>query len=414
MPFKRYNYNGVTVQATGRRASSRDDKKYMREVRRDGKIYLVHYGDPELPMRRDEPKRRRAFLERHSCSEKRDPLKPGFWACYDWHDVNEKGEMMADLLGQILATADVQQAIGRAVLKMQHAEEGVLLKTGERWLARYSNNATDRHRETVTADAHRDFVERFNSGQVDAPVLVLNHDLGLVLGKADRAAVVEAGGVVFPVFSGTFSERVDPQLRERLHGLAMSHGMPYRDLTWRENDPKKGIIDRYNSIELSVLAGAMPANQYTEFLSKGDNMGNMGYEELARQLGVSAEVIQNLVVGATADADTIASDGLATKKAKPAEVEEVAEEVVSFTLQQMEDAVKEAFGQGVATGVQTARKSLVTTARELSGSQLASLLLGKSSVGVGEEKPAVRELANKQADQGKLDLSAFFGGGSNG
>lgn len=413
MPFKRYNYNGVTVQATGRRASSRDDKKYMREVRRDGRIYLVHYGDPELPMRRDEPKRRRAFLERHSCSEKRDPLKPGFWACYDWHDVNEKGEMMADLLGQILATADVQQAIGRAVLKMQHAEEGVLLKTGKRWLARYSNNATDRHRETVTADAHRDFVERFNSGQVDAPVLVLNHDLGLVLGKADRAAVVEAGGVVFPVFSGTFSERVDPQLRERLHGLPMSHGMPYRDLTWRENDPKKGIIDRYNSIELTVMAGAAPANRYTEFLSKGDGMVDFG--NLARQLGVTEDVVKALVQGAEADAETIANDGLATKKAQPKAIEEeTAQEVVSFSLEQMEEAVKAAYGQGVATGIETARKSLVQSARELSGTQLATLLLGKSAVGVGEEKPAVRELANKQADHGKLDLSAFFGGGSNG
>lgn len=408
MPFKRYQYNGVTVQATGRRSSSREDKKYMREVRRNGRIYLVHYGDPELPMRRDEPKRRRAFLERHSCSEKRDPLTPGFWACYDWYDVNEKERVMKNLLGRIFATAEVQQAIGRVVLKQAEGADGVLLKHGRRWLARYSNNAEDGHYETVTAEAHRDFVSRFNSGAVDAPVLILNHDLGLVLGKADSAAIVEQDGVVFPVFGGAFGANVDAVLVDALHGLPMSHGMPYRDLTWRENNPQSKVIDGYNSIELSVLAGALPANPYTQFLSKGDN--EMNYEQIARQLGVGTDVVEKLMAGAVADAESIVADGVSTKKAKP--VEEPAEEVLSFTLQQVEEAVKAAYGQGVATGIETARKSLVDTARELSGSQLASLLLGKSSLGVGEEKPAVRELANK-AEGGRVDLAAFFGGGSN-
>jgi len=87
--MRRYTYNGVTVQATGRRPSTRDDKKYMRTVMRDGKEYLVHYGDPNLPMQRDIPARRENFLSRHSCSEKTDPLAPGFWACYDWYDIEE-------------------------------------------------------------------------------------------------------------------------------------------------------------------------------------------------------------------------------------------------------------------------------------------------------------------------------------
>lgn len=96
--LRRYTYNGVTVQASPRRPSTRDDKKYMRTVLRDDREYLVHYGDPNLPMQRDIPERRQNFLARHSCSEKRDPLAPGFWACYDWYDI-EEGKNTVKALG---------------------------------------------------------------------------------------------------------------------------------------------------------------------------------------------------------------------------------------------------------------------------------------------------------------------------
>lgn len=85
-----YTYNGVTVTATRRRPSTRTDKKYMRTVTVDGRDYLVHYGDPDMEMQRDIPERRRAFLERHSCGTKKDPLAPGFWACLDWQRTDEK------------------------------------------------------------------------------------------------------------------------------------------------------------------------------------------------------------------------------------------------------------------------------------------------------------------------------------
>lgn len=56
----------------------------------DGKDHLVHYGDPNMEMQRDNPDRREAFLQRHSCDTKKDPLAPGFWACLDWQRTSEK------------------------------------------------------------------------------------------------------------------------------------------------------------------------------------------------------------------------------------------------------------------------------------------------------------------------------------
>jgi hypothetical protein len=93
---ERYTYNGVSVTATRRRSSSRTDKKYERTVTVGDRTRLVHYGDPNLEMRRDDPERRRNFLARHNCSDKRDPFAPGFWACLDWQRTDEKEMTMPD------------------------------------------------------------------------------------------------------------------------------------------------------------------------------------------------------------------------------------------------------------------------------------------------------------------------------
>lgn len=87
--FKTYTYNGVTCQATRRRSSSRDDKAWERTVRYRGTERVVHYADPDMPMRRNNPEARRNFLARHSCSTKKDPFAPGFWSCLEWQRVDE-------------------------------------------------------------------------------------------------------------------------------------------------------------------------------------------------------------------------------------------------------------------------------------------------------------------------------------
>lgn len=109
--FRDYTYNGVTVKATRRRPSSRDDKKYERTILVDGKERIVHYGDPDMPMRRDEPDRRENFLARHNCDEKKDPTKPGWWSCYDWSNTEEKALLLMKqhtgvMIGLFLSPAD--------------------------------------------------------------------------------------------------------------------------------------------------------------------------------------------------------------------------------------------------------------------------------------------------------------------
>jgi len=63
----------------------------MRTVRHKDSERLVHYGDPDLPMRRNNEEARENFLARHRCDTKKDPFAAGFWACYDWSNPSEKG-----------------------------------------------------------------------------------------------------------------------------------------------------------------------------------------------------------------------------------------------------------------------------------------------------------------------------------
>ena len=93
--FDTYTYNGVTFQATAPRQSTRDDKKYMRDVRYDGDERAVHWGQPGEQMERDVPESREAFNSRHSCSEKSDPFAPGFQACWHWNTTS-KATMKTD------------------------------------------------------------------------------------------------------------------------------------------------------------------------------------------------------------------------------------------------------------------------------------------------------------------------------
>lgn len=107
----RYTYNGVTATATRRRPSSRADKKYMRTVTVGDRTRLVHYGDPNLEMKRDDPERRRNFLARHNCSGKRDPFAPGFWTCIDWQRTNEKELTMPDEIDTVTLDPRTHDAV---------------------------------------------------------------------------------------------------------------------------------------------------------------------------------------------------------------------------------------------------------------------------------------------------------------
>lgn len=71
------------TKVTGQQQSTRKDKKYMRCVRVDGKLKRIHYGDPNMRIKKSSPEHRKSFRARHKCST----AKPGtarYYSCKNW------------------------------------------------------------------------------------------------------------------------------------------------------------------------------------------------------------------------------------------------------------------------------------------------------------------------------------------
>lgn len=47
----------------------------------NGKVRKIRFGDPNLSVKNDNPARAKSFRARHKCSEKKDRLTAGYWAC---------------------------------------------------------------------------------------------------------------------------------------------------------------------------------------------------------------------------------------------------------------------------------------------------------------------------------------------
>jgi hypothetical protein len=49
-----------------------------------GTVVIVRFGDPNMEIKRDDPKRRKAFRDRHNCASPGPKWKARYWSCYQW------------------------------------------------------------------------------------------------------------------------------------------------------------------------------------------------------------------------------------------------------------------------------------------------------------------------------------------
>jgi len=47
-------------------------------------VKIVRFGDPNMTIKKSNPKRRASFRARHKCSQKKSKLTAGYWACKAW------------------------------------------------------------------------------------------------------------------------------------------------------------------------------------------------------------------------------------------------------------------------------------------------------------------------------------------
>jgi hypothetical protein len=62
-----------------------DVKKYKVYVKNnEGNTVKVNFGDPNMEIKRDDPKRRKSFRARHKCDTANDKTSPRYWSCRLW------------------------------------------------------------------------------------------------------------------------------------------------------------------------------------------------------------------------------------------------------------------------------------------------------------------------------------------
>ena len=85
-------------------------KKFGVYVKDGDKTVKVTFGDPNMEIRRDDPKARANFRSRHSCDTAKDKTSARYWSCRMWSG-STVGSMTKDITGQILKADDEQRMV---------------------------------------------------------------------------------------------------------------------------------------------------------------------------------------------------------------------------------------------------------------------------------------------------------------
>jgi hypothetical protein len=85
-------------------------KKFGVYVKDGDKIKKVTFGDPNMEIRRDDPKARANFRSRHSCDTATDKTSARYWSCRMWSGATV-GSITKDIEGKILKADEEQRMV---------------------------------------------------------------------------------------------------------------------------------------------------------------------------------------------------------------------------------------------------------------------------------------------------------------
>lgn len=108
-------YQGRTVKLGKPFRTPGGPKKFSVYVKNDkGNVVKVNFGDPDMEIKRDDPKRRKAYRDRHNCDNPGPRWKANYWSCRMWSakpvsKLTEGGNIFVDANKQPL-TQRIKQA----------------------------------------------------------------------------------------------------------------------------------------------------------------------------------------------------------------------------------------------------------------------------------------------------------------
>lgn len=78
-------YKGKKVTLNEPFRTPNESKKFAVYTKnQSGKVVIVRFGDPNMEIKRDDPKRRANFRSRHNCDDPGPKWKARYWSCYQW------------------------------------------------------------------------------------------------------------------------------------------------------------------------------------------------------------------------------------------------------------------------------------------------------------------------------------------
>lgn len=66
------------------RRTSGGSKKFVVKACQDGKEKVIRFGDPNMKIRKSNPKARKSFRARHKCETAKDKMTARYWSCKKW------------------------------------------------------------------------------------------------------------------------------------------------------------------------------------------------------------------------------------------------------------------------------------------------------------------------------------------
>ena len=87
-PSGRLSYRGETFSGYNKqKRTPGKNKKFAVLAKKGDQVKIVRYGDPNLKIKKAQPKRRKSFRARHNCDavqKKKDVFAASYWACKNW------------------------------------------------------------------------------------------------------------------------------------------------------------------------------------------------------------------------------------------------------------------------------------------------------------------------------------------
>lgn len=105
-------YQGKTVPLNKPRRIQGGNKKFEVFVQDGDKVKRVTFGDPNMQIRRDNPKARANFRSRMSCDTASDKTSARYWSCRMWEaDTSVSDMTKSNIEGKILKVDDEQRMV---------------------------------------------------------------------------------------------------------------------------------------------------------------------------------------------------------------------------------------------------------------------------------------------------------------